>query len=202
MTFNYWNDYYENNGVPHDPSRFARFCLKEYIKKGQLLVDLGCGNGRDSFYFVKHKVNVLGIDYSTIIDKMLSFPMPLFIRMNLEKINKWVFNADVIYARFLLHSISEQCQDKIICWAFDDLKEGGLLCLEFRSVKDDLYGKGEKRGRDTFFFNRHARRFIRKEEIEEEIRKAGFRIIYSLEDKGLSPFGRENPMLIRIVAKK
>ena len=40
--------------------------LQKYIEIGGNLVELGCGNGRDSLYFAKHGVHVTGIDASEV----------------------------------------------------------------------------------------------------------------------------------------
>lgn len=48
----YWVGYYKKYPNPAEPSTFAKFCT-EYIQEGKKLIELGCGNGRDSVYFRK-----------------------------------------------------------------------------------------------------------------------------------------------------
>ena len=33
-----------------------------YIEPNKTLLDLGCGNGRDSKFFINNKLNVVGVD--------------------------------------------------------------------------------------------------------------------------------------------
>ena len=47
---NYWEKYYESHREPNKPSPFAEFVSNE-LDSGTCLVELGCGNGRDSIYF-------------------------------------------------------------------------------------------------------------------------------------------------------
>ena len=66
----YWNQYYF---APRDfkiqaPSQFAAFVASEYTSH-RLMVDVGCGNGRDTLFFAQLGYETLGIDgSSTAID--------------------------------------------------------------------------------------------------------------------------------------
>ncbi|EEO25453.1 adenylyl-sulfate kinase [Helicobacter winghamensis] len=57
----YWHQFYANHMQIGQESYFAKFCMK-YFKSGQSLIELGCGNGRDSLYFAKNGLDVLGVD--------------------------------------------------------------------------------------------------------------------------------------------
>ena len=54
---NYWNNYYGNVKILKESS-FARFIMKFIGKnrKEKKIIDIGCGNGRDSFYFYRKKL--------------------------------------------------------------------------------------------------------------------------------------------------
>ena len=62
LLINYWDNYY-NNITNIEESSFARF-VKKRIKKNSELIDIGCGNGRDSFFFSRNNLNVTAIDIS------------------------------------------------------------------------------------------------------------------------------------------
>lgn len=70
----YWNKFYQNFSVTKKYSNFASFVIKKINKNSDLLLDIGCGNGRDTFFFIKNKVRAIGIDQSsTIINKNKKF---------------------------------------------------------------------------------------------------------------------------------
>jgi len=49
----YWNTFYKNFLINKESS-FARFVYKKIkTKKVNKLLDVGCGNGRDTFFFLK-----------------------------------------------------------------------------------------------------------------------------------------------------
>ena len=68
-TNRYWNSYY-NKQNKQKVSNFAVFVFKKFIEKKMKekpylrLLDIGCGDGRDSFYFSKKKIETVGIDAS------------------------------------------------------------------------------------------------------------------------------------------
>ena len=65
----YWNKYYNSKNNNNKPSNFALFVNKNYIKKNTFLIDVGSGDGRDSFYLRKKAKHVYSIDQSNIAIK-------------------------------------------------------------------------------------------------------------------------------------
>ena len=57
----YWTDYYSKNLNPTMQSSFAEFILPKLTENKQLL-ELGCGNARDSLYFSKNGIKVIAVD--------------------------------------------------------------------------------------------------------------------------------------------
>ena len=82
------------------------------------------------------------------------------------------------------------------------MKDGGRFFIEVRSVNDELFGLGEKVGRNSYNYEGHFRRFIVKEELEQKLINTGFIIEYSEEKKDFAPFGNSNPPIIRVIGKK
>jgi len=194
---NYWDNYYKTHKRHRNPSRFAKFCLK-YLKPKSSIMDIGCGDGRDSYFFYKKGFKVYGIDNAEIVERLENKKNLRFIRCNLESINKkFSCNVDNVYCRFILHCIDESIQKTLFNW-IKYIK--GILCIETRSVNDKLYDKGKKVGEDAFITN-HYRRFLRKEDLEKILKKNGFKIIFSKEDINFAPYKNENPSIIRIIAK-
>ena len=52
MNLQHWNNYYSENSKPFQESDFATFVLKQ-LTKNSTIIDIGCGNGRDSVFFAK-----------------------------------------------------------------------------------------------------------------------------------------------------
>ena len=69
---NYWNKYYSKK-ISFKHSSFAKFIFK-FIKnkKFKTLIDIGCGNGRDSFFFASKGYKVTSVDISKEVIKLNS----------------------------------------------------------------------------------------------------------------------------------
>ncbi|MEQ1877757.1 MAG: hypothetical protein ABL958_14025, partial [Bdellovibrionia bacterium] len=65
----YWNKFYNKQQAVNYPSRFAEFCLDKYISPGMRILEIGSGNGRDSFYFAENGVYTTGLDQSDVATK-------------------------------------------------------------------------------------------------------------------------------------
>ena len=68
---NFWNKFYKKKLSLNKPSNFALFILKFIKKKHTKIVDVGCGNGRDIFYFKKNKIEFFGIELSKSATKII-----------------------------------------------------------------------------------------------------------------------------------
>ena len=203
----YWNSYYNENPPENNPSNFARSILV-YLQHGKYLVDLGCGNGRDTLFFSENGLNVLGVDRSQVaIDALKK------ITVTLENVdflcadfidNPLIYNRtyDYFYSRFTIHSINESEQHILLSNVYNNLKYGGLFFIEVRGIHDDIYGKGEPAGRNAFIYDNHFRRFIVNDEIKDALVNIGFEIVYNEESRGFAKYGNEDPLIIRIIARK
>jgi len=175
MNEEYWKNFYKTH-TTREPSSFARFCLK-YINKE--VVDVGCGDGRDSYYFAKNGVYVHGIDKATKPKKAhnVTFHQTDFRKVEFCKIP--------VYARFFLHAISGTAVRKLIN------KCNSIVMFEFRNTGDV----------PTIYTN-HERNMVDGLNIVEDLRKRGFKILWYQLDRGLAKFKGEDPLICRIVARK
>ena len=65
----FWNSHYKKKRTPKISSKFSKFIFKNFLKKEEhefSLFDVGCGNGRDTFFFLQKGINCIGIDKSQI----------------------------------------------------------------------------------------------------------------------------------------
>jgi len=58
----YWNKFYEKFNVKK-ASNFAKYLYKKnFISKKSKILEIGCGNGRDTFFFLKKNIKTIAID--------------------------------------------------------------------------------------------------------------------------------------------
>lgn len=206
----YWTEYYAKNSKPTNSSTFAEFILPK-LERDKNLIELGCGNGRDSIYFAKNQINVIGIDQvQDEIDYLnnhhkadnIHFICDDFTDLdNTQSDLIRDMEFDYIYSRFTFHAINENKEDRTLDWIENKLNKGGCFFLEARSVKDPMYKQGKALS-ETENFTNHYRRFMNLDKIISKLESRNFEIIFKIEDKDLAVYKDDNPYLIRVIAKK
>lgn len=204
----YWDYYYKNRNAPIPPSSFAIFCNENFFGEHCHLLEFGCGNGRDSFYFSK-KHRVTAIDQSSVaisVNKQRAkdegiLNIDYFEGKFGEKMIVMPETVDVVYGRFVLHSMSLQDEIQALNFSYQSLKYGGRIFLEFRTDKDELMREGISVGL-TERITDHYRRFINLGEFLDRLSQIGFVKEYCIEKSGLAKHGDENPIVARVIATK
>lgn len=204
----YWDSYYKKRQAPINPSSFALFCNENYLDKNSHVLEFGCGNGRDSFYFSKtHRVTA--IDESRVVVEAsrtratqegilsLDFLHGEFGR----KISGLPNEIDAVYGRFVIHAMPEDAETRVLLEAWRLLKNGGKLFLEFRTIDDPLMAKGTQLS-GTERITDHYRRFIDFKEFCTKLSLLGFNLEFAIEKQGLATHGSDDPVVGRIVASK
>jgi len=199
----YWNGYYGKGLAPEPPSGFAKFALG-YMHKGRELIDLGCGNGRDSVYFCRHGIKVTAVDSSKEAIEFFESSMPITAVCDdfLKTIAWYHAEFDYCYARWSIHAINQSQQDELLPGVFQALKKGGLFFSESRTISDVKYGQGRPLGEHEYFIDKHYRRFLDPQTFLEQLAEVGFEIVYSEESDSFSVMESDAPALIRVIAKK
>ena len=196
----HWNKFYKTFNVGRETS-FARFVLKKINKKKSIL-EIGCGNGRDTFFFSKNKINITGIDISRIaikknkIKNNISFQCFDFCKKKILK-----KNFDYIYARFFIHAINEKQEFFFFKNCIRSTKPNSQIFLEFRTTKDNLIKKGIHLSKNERVSG-HYRRFIDVNEFVKKIKKLGFILVYLSRSKNFAKFNKEKPDICRVILKK
>ncbi len=210
MDKDYWDSFYaKRHTAIEKPSTFAEY-VHGRISPGSAIFELGCGNGRDAIYFASQKHDVTACDQSsTSIEGLVAqgeksdFPWPKFICAGFESLgDRDLKKFDVVYSRFTMHAVPKEVATTAYNWTWEGLRSGGAFWIEVRSVKGSLYGKGKACERDAFIYNDHYRRFLRIEELTAELTSLGFVIEHSEESSGLSVYKEDDPVLIRLLARK
>ena len=205
----YWDNYYNLKEQNTNPSNFALFIDKKFIKKDTQILEVGSGDGRDTFFLRKKAKYILGVDLSNIVikknklkAKRLGYKNIDFKNLSSNLIHK-IKNKKInfIYARFFIHSINELKEDiflKILSKKFND---NILIALEFRTIKDVLIKKGKKISKYERLTD-HYRRFIDPKKFEKKIQNLKFKILFKKIGINLSKTRNENPHLCRIIFTK
>lgn len=203
----YWDSYYQTEREL-EPSKFARFCFENYMEKGKSLLEIGCGNGRDSLYFLEKGIYVTGVDSSIVAIKglrdrvMRTKKEGLFLCADFVDSDViYQRNYDYCYSRFTLHAINKTQEVKLLKNICNGFEKGGLLFIECRSVDDSLYGKGEQVEENAYIYHGHFRRFLELEYLKKELVNLGMEILYAKQAHGFAPKDGEDPAVIRIVGK-
>lgn len=145
----YWNQYYKKISCLTKPSRFARFARfvrTNYLSEGAALLELGCGNGRDSLFFAAQGLKVTAVDASDYAITELAqrnvsnaeFICGDFV----ESPSIYSRQYDFCYSRFSLHAINAEQENLLLRNVKNSLNGGGKFFIEVRSVNDPLFGKG------------------------------------------------------------
>jgi len=198
----YWDEYYKKDNAPSFPSPFAEYVASKLSTK-QNILEIGCGNGRDSKYFSSKGHHVTGLDRSAeaieLCKNLYSSDEPIEFFYgtitDLAKTNKKKF--DLIYSRFVIHAMSLNEELEMLKMSYKLLKKNGQLFIECRSTNDPLSQKGEILSHTERVFG-HYRRFIILDEFVQRLVQVGFEVVEAIENIGLAKFGEEDPMVIRV----
>ncbi len=202
----YWNDYYKGRNAVGFPSPFAEFCQEHLLADAANVVELGSGNGRDSFYFYDQGHQVRAFDMSQeAVDACqqraegvrhparLSFTQGDFSHLDPDDFD----GIDTIYSRFTLHSIDDEAEERVLDWAAAILPAGGQFLIEARTILDPLYGKGTALGNHAFHTD-HYRRHLDAQAFLGRVLERGFQLRFFQESDGLAEFQGEDPVVLRL----
>tara|TARA_S200000501_G_scaffold378382_1_gene440679 strand:- start:1671 stop:2267 length:597 start_codon:yes stop_codon:yes gene_type:complete len=166
MDINYWENYYTKIQKPFDSSSFAKFVLNK-INPNQTIIDLGCGNGRDSIFFSDNKIQTLGVDQSSVAIKNLKKYENSYLNFEISDFsNLKKEQFDYGYCRFILHSINEVEEENLINWLSKNITKN--IFIESRTNID------EKKYKKT----NHYRRLMNIDSFKKSLEKKGFKIEY------------------------
>jgi SAM-dependent methyltransferase len=209
----FWDDYYSgrdtNRVWVNVPSQFAAFVATN-IDHGNKILDVGCGNGRDGVFFASAGFQPMLADFSqAALDAASNLgvtaghqvPIHLLNLTDLADVhrfsNRFRAEFDNVYARFLLHAITDIGEDSLLELSFDVLKNGGRLMLEYRCAE-----AGVKNETVHYENGKHYRRLINQDDLHSAARKIGFAVEYSVLGFGYAKFRNEDPLIGRTVLFK
>lgn len=204
----YWDKFYaqKRNGGISPPSQFAAFVQGE-INKADLLIDVGCGSGRDTFFFAERVNRVVGIDLSSSAVQVCKETAAEAGMSNVEFIQGSIEDngvgerlesiardsvQTVVYARFFLHAAALGVEAALLDISSRVCKKNGLIAVEFRTTKDEQLQKREAP---------HFRRYIDPLEFAFHARSKGFASEYFVEGFGLAKYMTEDAHVARFLLR-
>jgi tellurite methyltransferase len=195
------NNFYLNyNELPLTPSDFAVYVLRflqtlsDKKKSYKNLLSIGCGNGRDAYFFSSQGYEVTAIDsFSKIETDKFQFLQKNIFDYEIHELN--VF--EVCYLRFVIYTLSEQECDQLF-ERLALLPQETLIAIETRSTANIT--KEEKL--ETFFKSpigyEHFRILYSKNYMDKKISDK-FIILKSSDSADVAKFKSENPFCLRYI---
>lgn len=137
------------------------------------MVELGCGSGGDVNAFRASGIRCHGVDQ--------------IYGESVEEYIKQHQSPKHVYTRFFWHAIESKLQQQILKWTRE------WLYIEARTTED----KGRFK-----VFDDHKRNYVNVPRLVADLKKHKFQIVSLVEGTGFSKFKKEDPHLVRIIARK
>lgn len=212
--FEYWDNFYKQNATSFLPSQFAVFA-NNFIVPSSKILELGSGNGRDTYYLARSGHFITATDFSnnalrTINSNARDSKLKNIETLNIDyadyiEVDRFCLNNpnsyDVVYARFLFHAVSEAVEQNLLELASRILKDGGLLLTEFRAEGDGIYDK-QYPWKELELTGNHYRRPINPHDFQLLLTEYNFSVTYHTLGKGYAYHASDDPTVCRIAATK
>jgi SAM-dependent methyltransferase len=205
----HWGDFYKSGAserVPTTPAPFATW-VADQCETRQHILEVGCGNGRDSVFFAEQGHRVTAMDASLAarrLTRQLATKRGVTVRvaeLNLNDLFSTLASGarfahlkkpPQIYARFLLDAIEGDTRRSFFRWAEMIQRRGGVTYLEFRTWHSTLQGTA---------FPFHYRTLLDPRRVIAEIEGYGGSVVHREQGRGLAPFETEDPRICRLIVR-
>lgn len=204
----YWADFYRRITF-EEPSQFCRELLGR-PDLPETVIDIGCGDGRDSLAFAQAGRHVIAVDRSLaalerVEEKLSRLPSPAAVTVHRCDVTVPVAFRDLLaglerddrpvlfYLRFL-HGLTPEQDAALLDMIAEAGRPGDLFAAEFRSLADSSQPKVHKS------FNRQFREGDAYTHALTD--RYGFAVVAGDQSSGRSPYGTEDPILFRVLARK
>ncbi len=204
----FWKDFYSERtggGRFMPPSQFAAFVSQE-VPSESMIIDLGCGNGRDAVFFAALGIKTLGIDGSGAAISVAKNAAKKADLDGIDFIETKIDDAlveDILknrqsdcicaYARFFLHAITGEEQASLFDLLGRYLTTDDMIAIEYRTVDDE---KNEKEALP------HYRRYQTSADVDKALEALGFTKIYGVEGRGFAKYKSEDAIVARGIYRK
>ena len=172
-----WDEIYSNDSsfFGEEPSDFAQKCYGDFKRYDvKRLLELGCGQGRDSIFFASNGLDVYAVDSSKVAIENIKQKMRgknICLHLSHFEVRQTLpFDSshfDAVYSHMFYNM---RFIDEELKFLFKEssrvLKNNGLLYFSVRSDKDVSYNKGKKIESNIYEINGFQIRFFTKPQIK------------------------------------
>lgn len=172
----YWNEIYKNeDAFGTGPTKLA-LLIHEVMKKRKIkkILELGCGQGRDSLFFAQQNYSVTATDLSL---RAVEFVNQKAKEENLTNLETFVFDLrkkpnfhqefDCIYSNLAFQFFNKLELKEIFSNLSRCLKKGNLFIFSTKKPGDKYYKVGERIIEQGYKKNGITRYFFEKQELHE-----------------------------------
>lgn len=205
----YWDGFYKDLSLSV-PSQFCAMVAVE-APKNSAIIEFGCGNGRDSLYFLSQGFTVAAVDlseeailscsrkarareYGKVEFQVGSLAKDEDIKALFEGARRLSEDGQIIgYSRFVMHSINDEQEEAFLTSLSSAMQAGEKVYLEFRSKEDAELDKT---------FGNHYRRFVDTDKFVKSMTDKGFKSLYGITGQGMAKYKDEDPFVSRLIFEK
>jgi len=172
----YWNNIYSKNDYfGTGPTKLANTAY-EILKKFSLknILELGCGQGRDSIFFAKNNFNVTALDIS---ENAIRYVENIKHQQNLDNLKLLIHNLDnplntdqkfdLIYSNLALQFFDLIKLGKIFSNISSLMTENSFFLFSTKRPGDKYHNFGTKISNHAFEYKGITRFFFEKSELEK-----------------------------------
>lgn len=219
----YWTNYYYHNPTIPRPSPFAKYVSQSgYLRR--TVVDVGCGNGRDSFHFSKVRPIVIGIDnceagielaraqmkrrsgglLRSLLRLFTNTPSLSFATGDITTPTMVTNTLRAIKPSHRKHGVTLYA--RFVLHAITRVQQEEFFeNISKELIKGDTVALEFRTNQDEEIKKKNkffGRRFINPEDIEKQLHHLGFQVVAREEGINLSKHFEENPHLCRLILLK
>lgn len=185
-TKEFWDKEIINANLIWPNEHIIRFVKRNFHDRNSVILDFGCGAGRNAIALAMEGYNIIAMDHSEeavelarekSLERLLDIEFLVNkntdIPLKTASVNAIVANGSLFYNDW-------NTTIKLLSNLHDVLSENGLMWADWRTKEDSLYAMGEETEKDFFKMNEESGRkrcyyhFFDEQQLRELYTKAGF----------------------------
>ena len=193
----YWNSLYSKENYFGTGPTLLAFSAKEIIEKNEIsdILELGCGQGRDSIFFANLGCNVIATDISENAIKFVEQikheknlqNLKLFIHDTLLPLNFTNMSFDLVYSNLALQFFNLEQLTNIFSNIKKVMKKNSFLLFSTKKSGDKYFNFGQQLSQNSFEYRGITRYFYEKNIIEKILKEQNFTILNFEDEKHTNP---------------